>query len=114
MIMGMTREDLRDLVALWCKVAWADGVVHESERHQLRAILAKVGEGAVSVAELELWLDQGPPEVQRRLPVEARKLFLDEAVRVVSADQDVAPEEVETIRASIDRYFCAIEDMLVG
>jgi len=112
--MELEPRQRRDLLALLCRVAWADGLVVDAERTRLRDTLSRVGQGAVTEAELEQWLSKGPPKVRGSLPIEAKQLFIQEAMRVISADCDIAPAEMASMRDVINYYFTRIDELLVG
>lgn len=112
--MALSTQDRRDLIALWCHVAWADGVVQDSERAQLCDVLERLGEGAVTESELHSWLDHGPPEVTRSLPADARQMFEQEAIRLISADRDLDPAEFSALRDMVTMHFGKLEDLVVG
>lgn len=112
--MELDNDERRALLALWCQVAWADGNIVEAERRRVYALLERLGADSVSRAELDEWLKTGPPAVTESLSTQARELFLHEAVGIVSADLDVAPEEVATVRDILERYFRKVEDLVIG
>lgn len=112
--MGLDVRQRRDMIALLCRVAWADGVVVEAERARLSDILSRVGHGSVSETELDEWLEKGPPRVRGSLPSDAKQLFVQEAMRVISADCDIAPAEMSTMRDVINYYFTRLEELMVG
>ena len=112
--MGLEARHRRDLIALLCRVAWADGVVVDAERVRLREIFLRVGHGAVSEDELELWLSEGPPRVTGTLPGDAKALFVQEAMGVISADRQIDPSEMTAMRDVINYYFTHLDELLVG
>lgn len=108
--MTLQRSQRRDLMILLCRIAKADGRVVSAERAQLLDALARIGQDAVTPEELERWLRQGPPPVMAALPAEARQVFSDEAMAIVSADEDVDPEEMQSVREALNHYFTKLED----
>jgi len=112
--MGLEAWQRRDLVALLCRVAWADGIVVQAERDCLYGALGRIGEGAVRADELEIWLREGPPRVQGTLPSEAKHVFIREALALISADNDVDPAEMTAMRDVINYYFTRLDELMVG
>ena len=112
--MDLTLQQRRDLIALWCHVAWADGVVKDAERVRIADLFARMGEGAVRPEELERWLVDGPPDVSGQLPESAKRVFQDEAIRIISADKDLDPAELSAVRDMLTLYFGKLEDLVVG
>jgi len=84
--MGLSDDDRRALINLWCQVAWADGEIVEAERKRVYSLLERLGAGSVSAEELETWLKEGAPELSATLPEEAREIFLREAVGFTDID----------------------------
>jgi uncharacterized tellurite resistance protein B-like protein len=97
--MDVSHEQRRTLIALACKMAWADGVVQDDEREQVQALVAKIGgEDAVTPDELDRWLDQGGPEADlSELPKALGEMFLYEAMELAEADGDMADAELSLI-----------------
>lgn len=90
----MDASQQRTLIAILCKVAWADGIVQESERDHVRALVQKLGGVAVSERELDSWLERGAPEVdESMLTPELGERAFEEALKLMRADGDVAEEE---------------------
>ncbi len=112
--MGLEASQRRDLIALLCRVAWADGVVVKAERDRLHDVLVRVGQGVVRAEELESWLLEGPPRVERTLPLEAKQVFIHEALALISVDNDVDPAEMTAMRDVINYYFTRLDELMVG
>jgi tellurite resistance protein len=103
--MELTREQRRAMLAMCCTVARADGQVNSSEYESLLDLLSRMAQGAVGFSELQNWLDQGPPEVQVRLPEQTIRTFLREALSLARADGKLEPVELATIKELVARYF---------
>jgi len=103
--MALTTQDRRDIVALCCAVARADGIVSTLEFERLVGLLARIAQGLVGLDELQEWLSKGPPVCSARLAEEHLRLFLHEAIGVASADGHVDESEIETIKSLVSRCF---------
>jgi uncharacterized tellurite resistance protein B-like protein len=102
----LSNEQRRTFMALLCRVAWADGVVQESERDAVRDIAGRLAGDAVSEAELTAWLDDGPPDTDlASLPEGLGQYFYYEAFKLAEADGHLAEEEVELLEAIVSRVF---------
>lgn len=88
-----------------CEVARADGSVNVSEYEGLLDLLGRLSQGAVGFSEIERWISVGPPALEARLPEEAVKTFLHEAVSIARADGKVDEVELATIKELVQRYF---------
>ncbi len=96
----------RLLVALACKVAWADGVVTEAEQDSVRRLVERFAGVAVAASELDAWLTVGAPDVDLAgLPDDAGELFFHEALEVMRADGDVAAVEMDLLWQLMTRVF---------
>lgn len=94
----------RTLVALACKVAWADGVVVDAERVEVKALLDRLGGSAVTDAELDAWLSTGAPEVElATLPEPVREMFIYDAMKLAQVDGHFTAREVELIESLMER-----------
>ena len=111
--MGLSVRQRRDFIGLLCRVAWADGVIAEGERVRLREVLSRIGKGAVLPTELELWLRDGPPNIEEPLPREAREAFITESMRLIAADCDVDPAEMRAMQDILNYYFTHIDDRVI-
>jgi uncharacterized tellurite resistance protein B-like protein len=97
----LTVTERRTLLAMWCQVAWADGVVYDDEREQMLSLFERIGAGAVEKAEILQWLEQGAPKDTgegKEISDEARKLFAKEAQALARSDGEYAPVELRAIR----------------
>lgn len=94
----------RAFMALACKVAWADGVVAESERAQVTALLQRLGGTPVTSEELDQWLSSGaPPAELGELSPAVGEMFIYEAWKLVQADGDIDDKEVRFIESLMAR-----------
>jgi tellurite resistance protein len=94
----------RAFIALACKVAWADGVIADSERAQVTALLQRLGGEPVSSAELDEWLSTGaPPAELKDLSPAVGEMFIYEAWKLVQADGDIDDSEVKFIESLMTR-----------
>lgn len=106
--MDVTVEQRRTLVALACRLAWADGVVTEEEREFVQSLVARVGGGAIGNGEVETWLDEGGPEADvKDLPESLGRMFVYEAMRLMEADGEIADTELQMLDGLVDRLFAA-------
>lgn len=100
-----TDEQRRTLLNLWCRVARADGVVASSEIDRISLLFYRLGEDLLSAAEVELWLEEGPPPVAELLPASAQPLFLEHAREIMLADRELSPHESALVRELLETYF---------
>lgn len=103
--MELTREQRRALLAMCCVVARSDGQVSTPEYEALLDLLARLSDGAVGFSELEHWLHEGPPEISVRLPEQAIRMFLREALGLARVDGKLQDVELATIKELVARYF---------
>lgn len=104
--MEFSREQRRALVALACKVAWADGVVTDEERDFVRGMVSRFAAGHIEDAELDHWLTHTPPDVDIiDLPKGVDQLFVYESMRLMEADGDLADEELAALEDIMNRVF---------
>jgi uncharacterized tellurite resistance protein B-like protein len=102
-----TDEQRRTLLNLWCRVARADGVVASEEIDRLSRLFYRLGEDLLSAAEVERWLEEGPPPINELLPARAQALFLEHAREIMLADHELSPDESALVRELLDTYFRA-------
>lgn len=108
--MDVTREQRRTLIALACRVAWADGVVEFEEREFVRGLVQRLGGAAMEPGELEGWLDRGPPKAElESLPPELGQFFFYEALRLAESDGDLDPAEQKLVEELLNRFFKQLE-----
>jgi len=100
-----TDQQRRNLLNLWCRVARADGVVDNAEIDRLSQLFYALAEDVVTAAEVDLWLEEGPPEITELLPAEAQGLFLEHARAIMLADQEIVPMESSLVRELLRSYF---------
>jgi tellurite resistance protein len=79
-------------------VARADGEVSPREYEMLIELLSRLGGNAASFAELQEWLENGPPGCTVKMPEDHIRLFLREAIAVAHADGKVDQSELDTIK----------------
>lgn len=102
----LTRVQQRTVIALACKVAWADGDVTDDEREVIRAFVERLGGKAVTARELDEWLTRGGPEAElSELPEAITEEFLYEAMRIMRADGEESPAEVDLVCQVMARLF---------
>lgn len=106
----VTREQRRTLIALACRVAWADGVVEYEERSFIADLVRRLGDDTLEADELESWLDKGPPRAElESLPPELGQFFFYEALRLAESDGDMDPREQSMVEDILGRVFQRIE-----
>jgi uncharacterized tellurite resistance protein B-like protein len=98
-------EQRRTLLNLWCRVARADGVVESAEIDRISRLFYRLGEDLLSAAEVERWLEEGPPPIAELLPAAAQPLFLLHAREIMLADNELAPAESALVRELLETYF---------
>lgn len=104
--MSVTPEQRRTLVALACRMAWADGVVAEEERDFIRDFVARIGGGAIGDEEVSRWLEEGGPDaIVGDLPESLGRMFVYEAMRLMEADGEIVEAELEMLDGLVDRLF---------
>ena len=102
----MTAAERRTLVALACKVAWADGVVEEAERGYVRRLAQKFGADAVSAEEVDHWLTSGAPEAfVESLPENVGQMFFYEAMNLMESDGEIDDTELRVVSDIMSRVF---------
>ncbi len=102
--MELSSRHRHTLIALACKVAWADGVVADGERAQVLALIEKIGGAPVTEEELDLWLStEAPPAELAELPAPIREMFLYEAMKLVEADGETSDAEVRLLETLMAR-----------
>lgn len=100
-----TDEQRRTLLNLWCRVARADGVVASTEIDRISRLFYRIGEDLLSAAEVERWLEEGPPPVAELLPASAQPLFLEHAREIMLADRELSPHESALVRELLETCF---------
>jgi uncharacterized tellurite resistance protein B-like protein len=100
-----TDEQRRTLLNLWCRVARADGVVASTEVDRISLLFYRLGEDLLSAAEVDRWLEEGPPPIAELLPASAQPLFLEHAREIMLADRELSPRESAHVRELLDTYF---------
>jgi uncharacterized tellurite resistance protein B-like protein len=100
-----TEQQRRTLLNLWCRVARADGIVDDAEIERLSQLFYQLAEDVVTAAEVDRWLEEGPPEITELLPAQAQPLFLEHAREIMLADQEIVPMESSLVRELLKSYF---------
>jgi uncharacterized tellurite resistance protein B-like protein len=100
-----TDQQRRTLLNLWCRVARADGIVADAEIERLSQLFYRLAEDVVTAAEVDRWLEDGPPEITELLPLEAEPLFLEHAREIMLADQEIVPMESDMVRELLKSFF---------
>ena len=99
-------QDRRSLIAMMCKVAWADGVIQDEERAYVEKLIVRLGGEPVKQEELDTWLRDGVPEnVLQALPDELKQMFFYEALRLSEVDGDLDAAEQEALENIMTRVF---------
>jgi uncharacterized tellurite resistance protein B-like protein len=98
-------EQRRTLLNLWCRVARADGHVSDAELERLSRLFYRLAEDLVSAADVDRWLDEGPPPITELLPAELQAVFLEHAREIILADSEIAPTESALVRQLLAEYF---------
>jgi len=94
----LTVDEKVRLVRFMCSFAWADLDVSERERRMIADLIRMLNLPEGVASEAEGWLDHPPDEEDLDpydIPLEQRRIFVDAAARMVSADGVVDPMEVE-------------------
>ncbi len=103
--MELSSRQRHTLIALACKVAWADGAVADGERAQVLALIEKIGGAPITEEELDLWLStEAPPAELAELPEPIREMFIYEAMKLVESDGETSDAElalIETLMARV-------------
>lgn len=104
--MEFSAEHRRAVVALACKLAWADGVVTDGEREYVRNLVMRIASDAVPESELDAWLTSptAGPEVEY-LPKGIDDYFMYEALQLMEADGDIDDSELEFLNGLTKRLF---------
>ena len=101
----LSSQQRRDLLALLCRVAWADGSVGPTQTARLTRMRQQLAVDALSAEELQAWLRVGPPDISARLPARFKQAFHDSALAVISQDGACHPHEVRVIREVLQQCF---------
>ena len=85
-------------------MARADGEVSPAEIESLLELLARLAGGSMSYAELQRWLEQGPPEIVAQLGEADLRTCIREALTVAKADGTIDDAELATIKKFAERH----------
>ena len=103
---GVTREDRRTLIALMCKVAWADGRIDESEREYVQDLITRLSGEPGNAEELDSWLTSGVPDEELgALHPTLEHFFFDESLRLAQADGDLDDRELAVVETLMHKVF---------
>ena len=108
MLDKMSAEDKLRLIKFLCSFAWADLRIEPSERDFVRKLVRRLALEDDEREQAEAWLTYPPIEDDldpNEIPTEHRKLFLDAAMEMVTADGVVDEMEVQNL---------AIFELLMG
>ena len=104
--MQLSPEQRRAIIALACKVAWADGVVTVEERDYVLGLARRFVGSASFEAEVSEWLSAGGPEADlEQLPDGVGQMFFYEAFQLMESDSDLADVELEMLNTIMNRVF---------
>jgi len=103
----LDREDRQRLMRFVCSFAWADLEVKKTERALVQKMAKKLALDDVDRAMVKEWLEV-PPRAEdvdpQSIPHNQRKMFLEAAREMISADGEIDPEERES--------FALLEELL--
>ena len=99
-IRALAFEERLRLLRFVCSFAWADLEVTAPERAAVGRLLVRLGLDEQEGRHVQAWL-RVPPQPEdvdpTDVPIEHRRLFLDEVRRVAVADGHLAEEERESL-----------------
>ncbi len=90
---------------MWCRVAWADGVLHSVELDVIVNLFERIGAGSLTAEEFEMWIFEPPELEEQTLPSHLKRLFVHEALQIAAADGEVGTRELEVVRNLLHRCF---------
>lgn len=102
---GLSTAQRRTLLNLCCRIARADGIVADAEIERLSKLFYYLGDHVIAAAEVDRWLEDGPPEVEELLPREAEATFLEHAREIVVADARISHSESQLVAELLHTYF---------
>ncbi len=96
----LSREDRQRLMRFVCSFAWADLEVKKTERVLVQKLMNKLELDESERKMVKEWLEV-PPRAEdvdpQSIPPRQRKMFLDAAREMISADGEIDPEEKESL-----------------
>jgi hypothetical protein len=101
----LSAQQLRDFVALLCRVAWADGAVGPAESARLASVRQRIANDVLHAEELQAWLRVGPPEISGPLPTIVKQAFHNSSVTVAGEDGACGPDAMRVIRTILSQCF---------
>jgi len=97
---NLNKEDSLRLMKFVCSFAWADLEIADQERSFVHKMMKKLKLDDAGVEQVKQWLVL-PPRVEEidpnEVPVAHRKIFLEAAQELVSADGNISEEERENL-----------------
>jgi len=101
MLDRLDRRERMRLMKFVCSFAWADLEIRPEEREFVRDMVARLALDGDEGEEVQRWLDVPPaPESidPTLVPTAHRQVFIDAIKGVITADGEIAPEEIENFR----------------
>ena len=83
-----------------CSFAWADLEIHPGERNFVNKLMRKLDLDEEQTRQVEQWLKVPPPPEEvdpTTIPIEHRKVFVQEIVGVIEADGVISDEERDNL-----------------
>jgi uncharacterized tellurite resistance protein B-like protein len=100
MLKKLSREDRLRLMRFVCSFAWADLEVRDSERVLVKKMVKELGLDKADIAQVDGWLEL-PPKPEEvdpaSIPRDHKRLFVEAARAMISADGEIDPEERESL-----------------
>lgn len=100
MLDQLSREERLRLMRFVCSFAWADLEVHSKERRFVARLIDGLELDSDEQRHVDGWLS-APPEPESvdptQIPTHHRRLFLELVEEVVDADDEISPEELESL-----------------
>ena len=100
MLDQLSRDERLRLMRFVCSFAWADLAVHKKERKFVARLIDGLDLDREERRHVDGWLETPPaPESvdPTEIPPDHRRLFLSLIEEVVDADDEISPEELETL-----------------
>jgi uncharacterized tellurite resistance protein B-like protein len=100
MLESLDRSERLQLMKFVCSFAWADLEIRPEEREFVAGLIRRLDMDDAEAQQVQGWLKLPPgPEAidPTEIPMEHRRLFIDEILGVIESDGDVAEEERENL-----------------
>ncbi len=100
MLESLDKAERLQLMKFVCSFAWADLEIRPEEREFVAGLIRRLEMDPAEAQQVQSWLKLPPrPEAidPTEIPVEHRRLFIDEIWGVIESDGDVAEEERENL-----------------